>query len=32
MADERQQIVKDFDEAVNTARKELREWLETAER
>ena len=31
MPDDRQQTIDDFDEAVNTTRKELEDWLETEE-
>ena len=31
MADDRQQIIKEFDEAVNMTPKELEEWLQTDE-
>jgi hypothetical protein len=31
MADERQQIIEEFDEAVNITPKELEEWLQTDE-
>ena len=31
MADDRQQIIEEFDEAVNMTSKELEEWLETEE-
>ena len=31
MADDRQQIIQGFDEAVNMSPKELEEWLETEE-
>ncbi len=31
MADDRQQVIEEFDEAVNMTRKELEEWLQTDE-
>ena len=31
MADDRQQVIEEFDEAVNMTRKELEEWLNTDE-
>jgi Protein of unknown function (DUF3140) len=31
VADDRQQIIEEFDDAVNTARKELQHWLQTDE-
>ncbi len=31
MTDDRQQVIQDFDEAVNMTRKELENWLQTEE-
>ncbi len=31
MTDDRQQVIQDFDEAVNMTRKELEDWLQTEE-
>ena len=31
MTDDRQQVIRDFDEAVNMTRKELEDWLQTDE-